>query len=224
MHNKGKFITFEGVEGAGKTTLINALNSFLQDHHIETHITREPGGSENAEKIRSLFVKGDPDRWDSICELLLVYTARRDHYYKVILPLLEKNVWVLCDRFSDSTFAYQGYGHNIPLDIVKTVDKIAINNAQPDLTFVLDLPVEEGLKRAHKRFEESMDEKEDRFEKMNIDFHQRVRNGFLEIGKNNPDRCFLLEATQSIDMVQKQMLDIVGNCYNFVQDHSKIKA
>lgn len=197
---KGKFITFEGGEGAGKSTQIALLAEALEAVGISTIRTREPGGSAGAEQIRELLVNGDTNRWSAMTEALLNYAARRDHLDKTILPALDRGDWVLCDRFSDSTMAYQGYGHGINKQIIKDLHDTATDGIKPDLTLIFDIPVEEGLKRAGSR-----GTGEDRYERMASDFHDRLRQGFLEIAAHEPDRCALIDATGTIENVKSQI-------------------
>ena len=139
---KARFISFEGGDGAGKTTQIQLLNKKLLSVGIKTYLTRETGGSIGAEEIRGLIVEGEPDRWDSCTETLLHFAARRDHLIKAITPALEKGLWVLCDRFIDSTMAYQGYGHGVSESIINSLCQFVVGNVRPHITIILDIPVE----------------------------------------------------------------------------------
>lgn len=179
---KGKFITFEGVEGAGKSTQLGRLTSYLEEHGYEVISTREPGGTEGAEQIRDLLVNGDVNKWDGITETLLFFAGRRNHIEQLIKPALERGAIVICDRFTDSTIAYQHYGHGASMDMLNDIKKHAIGDFEPDLTFVLDLDIEEGMRRAR-------EVEINRFEDMEMDFHRRVQKGFQEISKSNPERC-----------------------------------
>src|SRR5262249_4485373 len=145
---RGKFITLEGGEGAGKSTQIKLLASWLQERGVDVAQTREPGGAPGAERIRELLVTGDADRWTPIAETLLHYAARADHLERTIRPALVAGRWVVCDRFADSTRAYQGYGHGVPFGIIESLFKAVVADTAPDLTLILDLPVEVGLRRA----------------------------------------------------------------------------
>jgi len=185
---KGLFITLEGVEGGGKSTQTKLLYSRLQEEGIDCIVTREPGGSEGAEAIRELLVNGTVSRWDGITELLLMFAARRDHVEKTIKPALEEGKVVICDRFFDSSYAYQGYGHNLDLKKIDAVREVTIENFQPDMTFILDLDIHEGINRKNTQNERN------RFEDMKLEFHQRVRDGFLEIAKKDSNRCELINA------------------------------
>ena len=144
---RGRFITFEGGEGAGKSTQIRVLAAALERAGKTVCLTREPGGSGGAEQIRELLVTGDPDRWDAMTELLLLYAARKDHVRRLIEPALENGTWVLCDRFADSTMAYQGYGHGLDRSKIAALHKIVLGDLSPDLTIILDLDPEAGLAR-----------------------------------------------------------------------------
>lgn len=197
-HPKGKFITLEGGEGTGKSTQVDFLIQFLQSKGIEVIATREPGGSEGAELIRDLLVKGDVCRWDAITEALLMSASRRDHLVNLIMPALKKGKWVICDRFCDSTLAYQGYGHQLPLEEVEALNKLTCQDVVPDLTFVFDLDPAEGLKRAKNRATD-----EDRYERMDADFHQRVREGFRRIAQTDLKRYIILDASCDRNTVAK---------------------
>jgi len=201
---KGRFITFEGGEGAGKSTQLRRLAESLRGRGIEVVTTREPGGSPGAEQIRGLLVSGDPGRWDGMTEALLHYAARRDHLRATVWPALEAGKWVLCDRFADSTLAYQGYGHGLSHETIRDLYRLVVGDFAPDLTLILDLPVEAGLKRAASR-----GGAEDRYEKMDHAFHQRLRDGFLTIAGEEPRRCAVVPAAQSEDQVATAILAVL---------------
>lgn len=200
----GRFVVFEGGEGAGKTTQIRRLADYLTQREADVVLTREPGGSEGAEAIRALLVTGDTNRWDGITETFLHFAARRDHLTKKILPALERGAWVLCDRFVDSTFAYQGHGMGVKFEELQQVAKICLGDFRPDLVCVLDLPIEEGLKRAQSR-----GGLEDRYERLGAEFHQRVRDTFLTAATNNPDRYEIINAAQDLDAVTDDLIKAV---------------
>ena len=196
----GRFVTFEGGEGGGKSTNLRMLATALEAAGEIVIVTREPGGSEGAEQVRRLLVEGATDRWDAVSEALLHYAARRDHVERLISPALDRGDWVVCDRFADSTMAYQGYGHGLGREPIETLHGLAIGGLKPDLTLILDLPVETGLKRAGSRGGD-----ETRYERMADGFHQRLRDGFLDIAAREPDRCVVIDATQKIDAVQQEV-------------------
>lgn len=194
MTNKNAcFITLEGGEGAGKTTQIVRLKARLEAAGKKVVTTREPGGSAGAEAIRKLLVEGDTHRWDSMTEALLLFAARRDHVEKVILPAIRKGEWVISDRFYDSSVAYQGYGQGLPLATLNSLRKLSIGDLKPDITFILDLPVDVGLKRAAV---------EQRYERMGIPFHEKLRAGFLEIAKAEPARVKVIDASGAVEAVE----------------------
>jgi dTMP kinase len=166
--------------------------------------TREPGGAPGAEAIRKLLVEGDPARWDALGEALLVVAARRSHLRDTVWPTLETGTWVVCDRFADSTIAYQGYGGGIPRADLEALHRIIAGAFRPDLTLVLDLPVDVGMARAAARAGN-----ETRFEKMGREFHERLRRGFLEIAAGEPSRCVLIDAQVSVDDVHLAILAAV---------------
>lgn len=193
---RGRFITFEGGEGTGKSTQVARLAERLTAWGLEVVRTREPGGSPGAEVIRSLVVSGTADRWSPRTELLLMYAARSDHLERTILPVLEAGHWVVCDRFADSSRAYQGAGGGAAADLIETLDHGIVGVHQPDLTLIFDLPVETGLERALQR-----GAAETRFESKGLDFHRRLRDGFARIAAENPARCRLIDATGTPDEV-----------------------
>jgi dTMP kinase len=177
---QAKFITFEGGEGAGKTTQIQFLETALKNKGYHVLKTREPGGTVGAELLRAAL-KDHPDtHWDAISQVLILYAARRDLVEKVIKPALARNTWVLCDRFADSTFVYQGHAQHLGIDFVQSIHTAVLKDFAPDLTFFFDLPPQEGLKRARKR------NQQDFFESMNLDFHQKVYEGYKMLAHNNP--------------------------------------
>jgi dTMP kinase len=192
--SSGRFITLEGGEGAGKSTQIARLKAWLETRGRSVLATREPGGSPGAEMIRKLLVEGPVERWDGTTEALLHFAARREHLRSTIWPALRRGTWVLSDRFADSTLAYQGYGHGIDRAVFEQLYRLAVGDFRPDLTLILDLPVEQGLKRA-----ESRRGSETRYESLPADFHARVRTGFLEIAAREPKRCVVIDATGGID-------------------------
>ncbi|WP_032112484.1 dTMP kinase [Candidatus Paracaedibacter symbiosus] len=195
---QSKFITFEGGEGTGKSTQSHLLADYLRDQGITVTITREPGGTEGAELIRALLVSGTTGRWSPLSEVLLLNAARLDHWQKVILPALNAGKWVICDRFTDSTIAYQGYGHGADLTFIKTLNQQLFSSHIPDLTFVFDLDPVIGIKRSLQRHTS-----ENRFENMQLEFHNRMRQGYLEIARENPDRCRIIDATGTVSEIQK---------------------
>lgn len=206
---RGRFITFEGGEGAGKSTQIRVLAAALEKAGQDVCLTREPGGSAGAEQIRELLVTGDPQRWDAMTELLLLYAARRDHVRRLIEPALEKGCWVLCDRFADSTMAYQGYGHGLDRSKIAELHKIVLGELGPDLTIILDLDPIVGLARTRISDEAQRRGAEDRFERMEIEFHQRMRDGFREIAAAEQERVVLVDAEVGADSVSNTISELV---------------
>ena len=201
---RGRFITFEGGEGAGKTTQARLLAERLREHGIDVVQTREPGGSPGAEEIRAIAVSGDAERWSARTETLLMYASRSDHLERKILPALEEGKWVVCDRFADSSRAYQGAGGGAPESLIEALDKHVVGDNQPDLTVVFDIPVEVGLERAFGRglFET-------RFETKGLEFHQKLREGFLEVAVRHPERCVVLDATGEVEEVAERLWAVV---------------
>jgi dTMP kinase len=195
--SRGRFITLEGGEGAGKSTQLKLLLSWLHDRGVDAIQTREPGGATGAERIRELLVQGAADRWTPVSETLLHYAARADHLDRIIRPGLVSGKWIVCDRFADSTAAYQGYGHGVSLEFINSLFTAVVGDMAPDLTLILDLPVADGLRRAAQRAGH-----ENRYEQMTIDFHERLRAGFLTIARGEPKRCALIDASRGVDEVQ----------------------
>jgi len=194
--SSGRFITLEGGEGAGKSTQIARLKSWLEGRGRTVVATREPGGSPGAEMIRKLLVEGPVERWDGTTEALLHFAARREHLRSTVWPALARGDWVISDRFADSTLAYQGYGHGVDCKIFDELYKVAADDFRPDLTLILDLPIETGLLRAAARRGA-----ETRYESLPRDFHARVRAGFLEIANHDSKRCVVIDATGAIDTI-----------------------
>lgn len=198
--SRGIFITLEGGEGTGKSTQTRRLVERLRALGRGVVQTREPGGSTGAEAIRNLVVAGDAERWSARTETLLMYAARSDHLERTIRPALEAGDWVVCDRFADSSRAYQGAGGGVPPAFIETLDAGIVGDDQPDLTLVFDLPVEVGLERAFGRglFET-------RFESKGLAFHSRLREGFLAIARDHPERCVLIDADGDEDTVEARV-------------------
>lgn len=200
---QGTFITFEGGEGCGKSTHVRLLAEALTGAGVDLLVTREPGGAPGSEEIRALLVDGSPDRWDPVTEALLHYAARREHLRQTISPALKQGRTVICDRFADSTMAYQGYGHGLGRDWVQALHDAVVPDLAPDLTIILDLPVEAGLTRAAARGGV------DRYERMDIQFHHRLREGFLDIARREPERCFVVDSDAPIEEIQATIRRLV---------------
>lgn len=201
---RGIFITFEGGEGAGKSTQIRRLAERLRAGDREVVLTREPGGSPGAESIRELLLNGETDRWSPLTEALLMNAARRDHIERVIAPALARGAVVLCDRFADSTRAYQGAGGEVDPQVIAQLEAAVVGEMRPDLTLIFDLPVAEGLRRALSR-----NGGEERFEAKGAAFHERLRAAYLDIARTEPDRCVLIDATATLDAVEAAILAAV---------------
>jgi dTMP kinase len=194
---RGRFITLEGGEGAGKSTQARRLAARLRQRGLEVATTREPGGSPGAETIRELLVTGGADRWSATTETLLMYAARRDHIERTIAPALATGSWVISDRFADSTRAYQGAGGGVPASFIQALERYVLGELRPDLTLILDLPVEAGMARVAERTHA-----ETRFEAKGEAFHQRLREGFLAIARVEADRCSVIDASAPLDDVE----------------------
>lgn len=187
---RGRFITLEGGEGAGKSTLARGLSAALEQSGLETVITREPGGTPNAEALRALLVEGEPGRWSPLAETLLLYAAREDHVATLIKPALERGAWVICDRFYDSTRAYQGAAGGLQVDRLDAIHTASLGEFAPDLTLVVDLDPQIGLARTRTRGEDAT-----RFELKPAAFHSALRQGFLDIARAQPDRCAVIDGS-----------------------------
>jgi dTMP kinase len=199
---RGKFISFEGGEGSGKSTQIKMLAQRLEAAKLRAILTREPGGSPGAEIIRHLVLSGMGKLLGPEAETLLFAAARDDHVRTVIEPALAQGTWVLCDRFSDSTRAYQGRLGKVPSGVLNAMQRVTIGDLKPDLTIILDVPVEIGLKRATAR---RGDGAPDRFEAEDINFHQGLRDAYRQIAADDPERCVLIDATASPEIVAAQV-------------------
>lgn len=206
---RSPFVTFEGGEGAGKSTQINLLSQKLQSAGHGLIATREPGGSTGAENIRELLVTGDPERWTPLTEALLNYAARQEHLEQIIRPALQRGDWVLCDRFSDSTLAYQGYAGGVSLEALEQLDKMIVGDWMPDLTLILDLDPAEGLRRAGAR-----PDAEDRYERKGLIYHQDIRDAFLKIAERHSDRCRVIDGAQSVEAIASQIWTIVQSRFD----------
>lgn len=206
---KGFFITFEGGEGAGKSTQISLLAKYLRENHQkEVVCTREPGGTIGAEEIRNLLVKGRQDRWDKLTELLLFSAARRDHLVKKILPTVQTGNIILSDRFADSTIAYQCFGYGFDEAVYRQAEllyQLIANDFYPDLTIILDIDVQKGLERSKKRAGND----EQRFEDMDLSFHQNIKDGFLFLSRKYPHRYVVIDANRTIEEIHQNIVAIV---------------
>ncbi|HJU19938.1 MAG TPA: dTMP kinase [Stellaceae bacterium] len=203
--SRGTFITLEGGEGAGKTTQAGLLVAALGRAGIAACGTREPGGSPGGEAIRRLLLADQGTLWDATSEALLLIAARREHVVRTILPALDRGVWVVSDRFADSTLAYQGYGRGLPLAGLAQVQRFALGEFAPDLTVILDVPTEEGLARAAARGTAG-----DRFERLDRAFHERLREGFLAVARDHAARCVVVDASADAQSVHRAVLAAVA--------------
>ncbi len=201
---RGKFITLEGVEGVGKTTNLTFIQKYLQQHNISVVVTREPGGTPLAEKLRQLLLANDSETISEHAELLMIFAARAQHIKHVIEPALAKGQWVLCDRFTDATFAYQGGGRNMCISTIEWLEKMVQGHLKPDLTVLLDAPVEIGMQRAKARATF------DRFESEKIIFFEQVRRAYLLQADLHPNRIKLIKANQPLVDVQCGLIEIIS--------------
>ncbi len=198
---KYKFITFEGVEGSGKSTQSKLLRDSLTQKNILASLTREPGGTKASEKIREILLSDEIDALESKSEVFLNFAARIEHVEKFIKPKLQNGEVVICDRFFDSTIAYQGYGFEGNIEEIKKLNQIAIGDFKPDITFLIDIDVEKSFERIKDRSSNN------RYEELGIDFHKRVRDGFLEIAKND-DRVKIIDGDRSLEEIAQEILDL----------------
>lgn len=197
--SRGRFITLEGGEGTGKSTQVARLVASLAEAGIRAVATREPGGAEGAEHIRKLLVEGATDRWEPATEILLHYAARSEHVAKTVKPALASGQWVISDRFADSTMAYQGYAQGAGRLAVERIDRAVLRGFAPDLTIVLDMPVERGLARAKARGGA------DRYERMGEAFHAHLRDAFIDIARREPARCVIVDADADLETVAQRV-------------------
>lgn len=206
----GKFITLEGGEGCGKSTQAKLLADYLQSKGITPVLTKEPGGTPEGQILRQLLVTGDKDKFDAVTECLLYYADRRVHLQKLVWPALEQDKWVISDRFADSTEAYQYFGYNKRVDFstLQNLYRIVAGDFKPDMTIILDLPPEVGMRRSYAKAEK-MAVKELRFESREAEFHENLRRGFLEIAHREPERCVVINADTDIETLHCEIVRAV---------------
>ncbi|MCB1555802.1 MAG: dTMP kinase [Alphaproteobacteria bacterium] len=206
---KGLFITLEGGEGSGKSTQIERLKERLEKQGYDVVATREPGGTPEAEKIRDLLVQRDGGRWTPMAEVLLFFTARIMHVEDLIKPALAEGKIVISDRFTDSTRAYQSAGHGLPADQIEAINALCLNGFEPDLTLILDIDPKTGIERSLKENQTGGTENEDRFEKLDLRFHENLRQGYLDIAGHEPARCKIIDARDGITQIADQIAQSV---------------
>jgi dTMP kinase len=200
---RGRFVTIEGIEGAGKSTCVDLLRQRIEARGHRVVITREPGGTALGEELRALLLGHRDDDMADTTELLLMFAARAEHLHKVIEPALQAGSWVLCDRFTDATYAYQGYGRGIDLPRIEALEQWVQGDRRPDLTLLMDLPVESGLARAGRR------SAPDRFERQALDFFDRVRGGYLALARQWPQRFRVIDAAPALAAVSEQIVAVI---------------
>lgn len=203
MQQRGKFITFDGIDGAGKTTQIEQLAGYLREQGHSVYVTREPGGTTLSEKIRELLLSTD-NAMQPVTELLLMFAARAEHIESILRPKIQAGEWVICSRFTDATMAYQGYARGVDLQKIQTIAATVHGDFNPDISLFLDLPVELAAKRRAGRGEVV-----DRFEAEALSFMQAVKEGYLAIAANDSNRCKVIDATQSIAAMQENIRQLV---------------
>ena len=209
---QARFITVEGVEGAGKSTCLKLIEDCIRQHHLPVLMTREPGGTELGEALRSLLLGHRHDGMAESTELLMMFAARAEHLQAKILPALAAGTWVVCDRFTDATYAYQGYGRGIELERIAVLENWVQGERRPDLTLLMDLPVEIGLERAGRRSQP------DRFERETLAFFERVRSGYLRLAEAAPERFRVIDAARPLEEVSGQ---VVAAVKTFLRRHGQ---
>ena len=209
------FITFEGIEGCGKTTQVQRLEVLLEHHGVPVVTTMEPGGTEIGINIRRILLAADNKKLAPLAELLLYTADRAQHIEEMIVPALNEKKWVICDRFFDATVAYQGSARGQDMKLIRFLNERASQGIRPDLTILLDCPVDMGLIRARKRNQSVYNDGQDRFEREREQFHQKVREGYLALARKDKKRFIIIDATQSVADVEK---DISGHIMPFVQN------
>ncbi|HHG73584.1 MAG TPA: dTMP kinase [Persephonella sp.] len=202
---RGYFITFEGIEGAGKSTQSVMLHNYLIEKNKKVILTKEPGGTETGKKIRQILLSHSDEIFPPLAELFLYEADRNFHIHNLIKPKIDQGYTVICDRFTDSTLAYQGYARGLDIDFVKEINSIASEGIKPDITFLIDIPVEEGLKRIQ------IIREKDRIEKEEIDFHKKLREGFLKIAEKERDRIVVLNGLEPPEKIFRQVIEILKN-------------
>ena len=213
MIRLGRFITLEGGEGSGKSTQAERLSKRFEEIGQDVLVTREPGGSDRAEEIRKILLKGEAEKIGPLAETLLFFAARDDHLDKSIRPALQEGSWVVCDRFYDSTRAYQGAAGGVEAEILAALERIVVGNTKPDLTIILDLPAKVGLERAKKR-RGGNGQEADRFESKDLAFHEKLRAAFLEIAQQEPERCIVIDATGTEEEISEKIWEAVAERFN----------
>ena len=208
VKNLGRFITIEGGEGAGKSTQIQVVKDYLLTRGNDVVVTREPGGTSEGQEIRNLLVSGDKDKWSPLSETLLILADRAAHLERVIRPALAEGKYVVCDRFFDSTKAYQGVAGGLGLDVIHNLQQPVLGTTLPDVTFLLDIDPEKGLRRAQVRGGEL------RFESKTLAYHRTLRNAFLDFAAQEPDRIFVIDADRDVEAVSADILAVLDERIN----------
>ena len=208
VKNPGRFITLEGGEGAGKSTQIQVVKDYLLTRGNDVVVTREPGGTSEGQEIRNLLVSGDKDKWSPLSETLLILADRAAHLERVIRPALAEGKYVVCDRFLDSTKAYQGVAGGLGLDVIHNLQQPVLSTTLPDVTFLLDIDPEKGLRRAQERGGEL------RFESKTLAYHRTLRNAFLDFAAQEPDRIFVIDADRDVAAVSADILAVLDERIN----------
>jgi dTMP kinase len=219
--SRGRFISFEGGEGSGKSTQIKLLADRLQANGVRAVLTREPGGSPGAEIVRHLVLSGVGKILGASGEALLFAAARDDHVHNVIAPALKQGQWVLCDRFTDSTRVYQGKLGSADINLIRAMERVTIGELKPDLTIILDVPAEIGLARAAVRRGR---EAPDRFEAEDIDFHRKLREAYRQVATDEPERCTLIDATHAIETIARRIWTVVSSRFTELREAQALET
>lgn len=207
------FVTFEGLDGSGKSTQLESASRWMKEHGISHIVTQEPGGTPLGEAIRSVFLDRQWEEVDGTVETLLIFASRRQHLLEVIDPALDGGKNVLCDRFTDSTFAYQGFGRGVPLDLLRQVDELATGSRVPDRTFLFDLPAEQARLRGHSQSRQEKPGGVDRLDAEDLAFYERVREGYLRLSQNAADRYSVITSSESIEETTRRLEAALGALY-----------
>lgn len=215
------FITFEGIEGCGKTTQVKRFTKYLNENGIPSINTLEPGGTDIGQGIRRILLDTNNTNLFPLTELILYAADRSQHVSEVIKPGLDQGKWVICDRYLDATIAYQGFGRGLDMEIINILNSKATGGLSPDITILMDCPEDIGIKRALERNKDSLQEDQGRFEKEKMEFHQRVRQGYLTLAEENEDRYIVIDAAKAVDEVEKDIIKALKPHIDFERERVK---
>lgn len=224
--SNGIFITFEGGDGSGKSTQVKLLGEKLAELNVPHLVTREVGGTDGAEQLRNLLFQRDAEDWDYLSEVLMIQAARREHLTKKIWPALKEGSWVISDRFIDSTRVFQGYGRELGLPEIDASYQMIADGFEPHLTLIFDIPVDIGLERSMKHMEgsEGLEATEDKFELLGTEFQEKIRQGYLDIAAQYPERCVIIDATGTIEEIHDEVMNIVQTRFDVKNGSNRTAA